>query len=92
MSQECMNLLLLLLHDLSQEWIKEALIQSWRDYVCSSADVIQFYWLSSQFNRKFDELKHKHDSAVCECIATFKSNDMNVCSLSEHSETSTFIV
>jgi len=28
------------LHDLSEEWIKETLIQSWKDYVCSSADVI----------------------------------------------------
>ncbi len=36
------------LHDLSEEWIKETLIQSWKDYVCNSANVIQFYWLSSE--------------------------------------------
>ncbi len=102
------------LHDLSEEWIKETLIQSqrnfdsitkklWfnhketliqsqRDYVCSSANMIQFYWLSSEFNWEFDKLRHKHDSAICERIAMFRSNDMNVCSSFEHSETSTFVV
>ncbi len=63
-----------------------------RNYVCSLANVIQFYWLSSEFNQRFNELRYKHDSAVRECIATFKSDDMNVCSSSEHSETSTFVV
>ena len=80
------------LHDLSEKWIKETLIWSRRDYVCSSVDVIQFYQLSSEFNWEFDELKHKHDSAVHECIATFRSDDTNVCSSSEHSETSTFVI
>ncbi len=63
-----------------------------RNYVCSSADVIQFYQLSSEFNWRLDKLKHRRDSAVCECIATFKLDDMNICSSSVHSETSTFIV
>ncbi len=75
-----------------KEWIKETLIQSWRDYVCSLADVIWFYQLSSESNQELNESRHKHDSAVCECIATFWSNDMNVCSSFEHSETLTFIV
>ncbi len=105
MNSRCQNLILkyllifwkwwekdFVLHDLSEEWIKETLIQSRRDYVCNSADVIQFYWLSSEFNWRFDESKHKCDSAVHECIVTFRSNDMNVCSSSEHSETSTFVV
>ncbi len=80
------------LHDLSEEWIKETLIQSQRDYVCSSADVIQFYWFSSESNQKFDKSRHRCDSAVCKCIAMFRSDDMNVCNSFEHSETSTFVV
>ncbi len=105
MNSRCWNLILkyfltfwkwwekdFLLHDLSEEWIKETLIQSQRDYVCSSANMIQFYWLSSEFNWKLDELKHKCDSAVRECIATFRSDNTNVCNSSEHSETLTFVV
>ena len=80
------------LHDLFEEWIKETLIQSRKDYVCSLAHVIQFYQLSSEFNWEFNESKHKCDSAVRECIATFRSDNMNICNSFEHSETSTFIV
>jgi len=80
------------LHDLSEEWIKETLIWSWKNYVCNSADVIWFYQLSFESNRELNESRHRHDSAVRERIATFKSDDMNVCSSFEHSETSTFIV
>ncbi len=80
------------LHDLSEEWIKETLIWSRKDHVCSSANVIQFYWLSFEFNWRLDELKHKHDSAIRECIATFRLDDTNVCNSSEYSETSTFVV
>ncbi len=80
------------LHDLSEEWIKKTLIQSRRDYVCNSANMIQFSWFSSEFNQRFDESRHKCDSAVHECIAMFRSDDTNVCSSSKHSETSTFIV
>ncbi len=61
-------------------------------YVCNSANVIQFYWLSSEFNRRLNESRHKRDLAICECIATFRSDDTNVCNSFEHSETSTFIV
>ena len=105
MNSRCQNLVLkylltfwkwwekdFVLHDLSEEWIKETLIQLWRNYVCSSADVIQFYWFSSEFNQKLNESRYKCDSAVRERITTFISDDINVCNSSEHSETSTFVV
>ena len=45
-----------------------------------------------EHNQKLNESRHKCDSAICKYIITFRSDDMNVCNLSEHFETSTFIV